>query len=410
MGGAPSAVPLAGRRPAPGRPLVSVVMSVRDEERFVAQAVESILAQTLPDLELVVVDDASTDRTPEILSTQARRDARLRVCRLPGRSGLAAALNLGCGQARGTLIARMDGDDVALPHRLASQVAFLRAHPDVALVGGGAIVIDAAGRPLDTRCPPAGDAQIRASLDRRNCLIHSTVTLRRDALRALGGYRAAFLHAEDYDLWLRFAERHRLANLPEPVLRYRVHGTQVSQHALEQQVVSTLAAQVAARRRRAGEAERVGPAPITRAILVGLGVPAAAIRGVMETTCIHRAAELAALGQTDLAVATLAVAPGFAGAPAARRHAAARLHAELARRLWRRRQLGRSLAAAGRAVRLRPALLARAAWRVVRVALGRAPPAEAARPALEAATGGRARRAVRRFLSSRRRAGPARPG
>jgi hypothetical protein len=358
----------AGARP----PLVSVVMSVRDGETFVAEAVESILGQTLRDLELVVVDNASSDGTPAIVAAHARRDSRVRLWRLDAAVPLADALNLGCEQARGALIARMDGDDVALPHRLASQVAFLGARRDVALVGGAAVVIDAAGRPLGTRRPPVEDARIRASLERRNCLIHSTVALRRDALRALGGYRAAFLHAEDYDLWLRLAERHPLANLPQPVLRYRVHGAQVSQHALEQQVVSTLAAQVAARRRREGETDAFGPGPVTRATLVGLGISATSIRAAVETACVHRAAELAALGQDDLAAATLAVAAGLAESPAGRQKAAARYQAALARRHWRGRQFGRSFTAAGRAVRLRPALLAGIARAALRAVLGRA--------------------------------------
>jgi hypothetical protein len=358
----------AGARP----PLVSVVMSVRDGEAFVAEAMESILAQTLRELELIVIDNASSDGTPAILTAQARRDARVRLTRLDGAVPLADVLNLGCEQARGALIARMDGDDLALSHRLASQVAFLEAHRDVAVVGGAAIVIDAGGRPLDTRRPPVEDARIRASLERRNCLIHPTVALRRDALRAVGGYRAAFLHAEDYDLWLRLAERHLLANLPQPVLRYRVHGAQVSQHALEQQVLSTLAAQLAAHRRRGGQTESVGPSPVTRATLVGLGISATSIRAAVETACVHRAAELAALGQEDLAAAVLAVASGVADSPAGRQHAAARYQTALARRHWRRRQLGRSVAAAARAVRLRPALVGRLPRAVLRAVLGRA--------------------------------------
>ena len=125
-------------------PRVSVVMPVRDGERFLREALGSILAQTLEDVELVVVDDGSSDSTPAILEESAGRDGRVRVHRQePG--GLTAALNAGCALAQAALIARMDGDDVMLRDRLERQAAFLDDHPEVALLGGGIVLIDEGG-------------------------------------------------------------------------------------------------------------------------------------------------------------------------------------------------------------------------------------------------------------------------
>jgi hypothetical protein len=357
------------------RPRVSVVMSVRNAERFVAQAVESILAQTTTDLELLVVDNASSDGTPRILSTLARGDARLRLHRLGPDAGLAAALNFACEQAQGPLIARMDGDDVASPDRLERQAAFLDAHGSVALVGGAATVIDDSGQARRTLRPPTDDARIRSSLVERNCIIHSTVTMRRDALRRLGGYRAGFVHAEDYDLWLRLAERHPLANLPEVVLQYRVHPEQVSHQALEQQVLSTLAARAAARRRRAGIDEgSVGEKSVARSDLAALGIAEDAVQSALATAYLHRAADLGDVDRPRLAAAALARTPDFAVSAEVRRRTLARYHALLARRRWSRGQVARSLVSALRAVRARPALLGHLVRALIRPARDRATP------------------------------------
>src|SRR5947208_11205951 len=126
-------------------PLVSVVMPVYNGERFVVEAVRSILAQTFRDFECIVVDDGSTDRTPELLAIEQTGDPRLVVHRQPSNMGFRMALNTGCALARGEFIARMDADDVSLPTRLERQVAFLRANPRVGAVGSAIQVIDDRG-------------------------------------------------------------------------------------------------------------------------------------------------------------------------------------------------------------------------------------------------------------------------
>ncbi len=206
-------------------PAVSVLMGVRDGAPWVRDAVASVLAQTLADLELIVVDDGSTDATAGLLA--AFDDPRLRVERRP-RQGLTPALNHALAAARAPLVARLDADDLAAPERLARQAGFLAAHPGIGVVGSAAREVDAEGRVLRVVTPPADDAAIRRALIRRNPMVHSSVTMRRASLEAVGGYDARFDIAQDYDLWMRLAAVTRLANLPEALVVRRLVAGRVS--------------------------------------------------------------------------------------------------------------------------------------------------------------------------------------
>jgi glycosyltransferase involved in cell wall biosynthesis len=197
-------------------------MSVHDGAAWIARAVESVLGQTLRDLELIVVDDGSTDATPGLLA--AVRDPRLRVERQV-RAGLTRSLNRALALGGAPLIARLDADDVALPERLARQCAFLGAHPEVGLLGTGAREVDADGRELRIISPPPDDRVIRRALIRRNPFVHSSMMMRRALVEQVGGYDVSFPVAQDYDLWLRLSGITRMANLPEPlVVRCLVPG------------------------------------------------------------------------------------------------------------------------------------------------------------------------------------------
>jgi len=206
-------------------PAVSVLMSVRDGAPWVREAVESVLAQTAPDLELIVIDDGSTDATPAVLASF--RDSRLRVEHQPP-AGLTRALNRARGLARAPLLARLDADDLALPERLARQRAFLDSHPEVGLLGTGAREVDASGREVGVVSPPEGDAAIRRALIRANPFVHSSVTMRRSALEEAGGYDETLSVAQDYDLWMRMSRTTRLANLSTPLVVRRLLPGRVS--------------------------------------------------------------------------------------------------------------------------------------------------------------------------------------
>jgi GT2 family glycosyltransferase len=208
-------------------PEVTVLMPVRDGERFLAEAIDSILAQSLADLELIVVDDGSTDGSAGIIRRRAAADARVRSIAADGR-GIAAALRLGLEAASGGLVARMDADDVALPDRLAAQRDYLETHPGVVAVGGQVEKIDSSGSSIGRGHYPVGPNACRAHLRRGSPLCHPAVTMRTDALVRCGGYRDRHGAAEDYDLWLRLAAEGDIDNLGRAVLRYRIHGENIT--------------------------------------------------------------------------------------------------------------------------------------------------------------------------------------
>jgi Glycosyl transferase family 2 len=221
-----------------GAPAVSVVMPVRNAETYVGSAIGSICAQTLREVEVIVVDDGSTDSTAPIVREIARTDERVRL-EQAGESGIVAALNHGCALARARLIARMDADDISHPHRLERQVDVLSAVPDAVLVATSVDVIDAIGSFVGTRAAPR---DFRRALESSNPVVHSTAMFRAEKFRAVGGYRAEYAYAEDYDLWLRLARVGELVWIDEPLLAYRVHATQISGERARVQARAALAA------------------------------------------------------------------------------------------------------------------------------------------------------------------------
>jgi hypothetical protein len=232
---------------------ISVLMPVYNGAAHLADALDSILAQTFRDYELLVVDDGSTDATGAILAERARIDPRIRVVRNATNIGVIGALNQGIAQARGGYIARMDADDISLPGRLGRQKAFLDAHSNVGVCGAWVHKIGPLGGATERY--PTADADIRCGLLFRNVLAHPAVTIRRSLFDEFGlGYDPAYPHAEDYALWLRAAEQARLANLPEVLLHYRMHEQQIGSRARAEQE------QTSARLRRE-QIERLGIAP-----------------------------------------------------------------------------------------------------------------------------------------------------
>ena len=230
-------------------PQVSVVMPVRNGARWLGEAIESVLSQTFGELELVIIDDGSTDDTPCVLDEYARRDGRVRVIAQP-QLGLASALNRGVGEVGAEVIARLDADDRMQPERIERQIGFFRAHPETALLGSWAEKIDQHGRHLGWLRPQTRARELIATLQRTNSFIHSSIMVRSEIVRRLGGYRPAFKAAEDYDLWLRIAEVAPIATLPETLVQYRRHGGNVTTREQIRQAFSARLAQSSAKARR----------------------------------------------------------------------------------------------------------------------------------------------------------------
>src|SRR5271156_2495915 len=226
--------------PSKSLPLVSVLMPVRDG-RFLAAALASILSQTGVDFEVICVDDDADAHASGVLAEFSAIQPKLRVLRNNGR-GIADALNWGLASARGELIARMDGDDISLPHRLSAQAAYLEMHPEIGVLGTQAIVIDESGARKGRAHVPVGPRRVLAYLQSGNPLIHPTVMMHRRLLSKVGGYRRSFENAEDYDLWLRLSEHTIMDNLDAAFLLHRRHTGQVTaQVQFRQARLATLA-------------------------------------------------------------------------------------------------------------------------------------------------------------------------
>lgn len=292
-------------------PALTVLLPVRDGERHLDAALTSIGTQTVGDFELLVVDDHSTDGTAAILAAHAASDSRIRVLRNRGR-GLVDGLNFGLAQAETELVARMDADDVALPERFERQLALLAVRPELVALGTGAVTMDDAGGPVGLIAPPTEHEAIAALLARVNPMAHPTVILRRSAVQAAGGYRRAYLRAEDYDLWLRLAETGRLANLAEPLLRYRLpSGFDAARFA--RQVSSEMTARAAAALRRAGRPDPTGNwKDIDPANLADLGIDGD-LRREVARRALQAARDFRRAGDGDAFRAALALADAQPG-------------------------------------------------------------------------------------------------
>lgn len=203
-------------------PRVTVLMSVFNTMDFLAQSVESVLAQTFRDFEFLVIDDGSTDSSGEFLARIS--DPRVRLWRSEKNLGLTRSLKLGVAMAQGDYLARMDADDIADPERLARQTAFLDEHADVGIVGSLCRIIDGRGRARGEYRVPFGDLHIRWTSLLANPFAHPTVMIRRKVMIQHGlNYDEAHETVEDYDLWTRVLRHTRGANLPRPLLQYRRH-------------------------------------------------------------------------------------------------------------------------------------------------------------------------------------------
>ena len=220
---------------ANNHPVVSVVLPVFNAERFLSEAIDSTLMQTFADLELIAVDDESTDRSLEILRDYESRDKRVRVI-ARSHTGIVGARNDGIDASRGRYVAALDNDDAMYPTRLAEQVAFLDEQEDVVAVGAAALLVDIDGDPLiERRLPTTAEDIEQELLNGRNPMMQPGVLFRRDTLLEIGGYRESSNYSEDYDLFLRLSERGKLRNLDRVLLKHRQHLNRASVSQYEQQ-------------------------------------------------------------------------------------------------------------------------------------------------------------------------------
>ncbi len=250
-------IPVAFENGKIAAPLVSVVMSVHNGERHLKHAIQSILSQSFLNYEFIIIDDASTDATPGILD--GFNDKRLLIIRNTGNLGLTPSLNSGIRAARGQYVARMDADDISVPHRLARQVEYLEKNPEIAVVGSSYYSMDE--HDVLTGIIDVLDSPelIHRELTRQNWFGHGSVLMRKRCLEEVGGYDERFIYAQDYDLFLRLSERYKLANIAEPLYCWRESPHGISASKREQQDFFAEMARSEALRRRGASVRSAAP-------------------------------------------------------------------------------------------------------------------------------------------------------
>lgn len=205
-------------------PLVSVLLPAHNTADYLDEAISSILQQSVASFELIVIDDGSTDDSLEIAARRAQGDNRITVIEQQN-AGISVALNNGLKRASGRFVARMDGDDIALPSRFAAQTDYLSKHPECVAVGTRVVQIDPDGLPIAPLEVPLEHDEILNQLchGRGSAIVHPSSMFPRNALLAVGGYEPRFPPCEDLDLFLKLSQLGRLANLPDTLLHFRRH-------------------------------------------------------------------------------------------------------------------------------------------------------------------------------------------
>ncbi|MBT6052590.1 MAG: glycosyltransferase [Candidatus Scalindua sp.] len=220
-------------------PVVSIIMSVYNEQAHVGEAVESILNQTFNDFEFIILNDGSLDLTQKILEKYKQKDPRIKVYNQKN-IGLTKSLNKAIGFANGRYIARFDADEISVEMRLEKQVAFLDAHPEIGMVGSSCRNIkDTDGKEEDWVFPSEND-KIRSGLIRNNMFNHGSVMIRKEVLDSVGLYNESFYFVQDYELWGRVAKNFKVFNLPEILLIRKVTRNSISQQRKNMKQIAIL--------------------------------------------------------------------------------------------------------------------------------------------------------------------------
>lgn len=226
---------------------VTVLMSVKDEPVLVRQAIDSILAQSMAEWKMLILDDACTDQTPAVLASYG--DPRIEVIRNPENLGLTASLNRGLEMVDTELVARQDADDRSHPERLARQLSWFEENPKGVLCGTNMRSIDGDGVEVKTWVFPETNKDLQKRMPETNCICHGSAMFRAALGKELR-YRSYFRFAQDYDLWLRMMERGEIGVVQELLYDHRMHsGTVSSSKNYEQSLFAGLARELHAQRK-----------------------------------------------------------------------------------------------------------------------------------------------------------------
>lgn len=205
-----------------GKPLISVVMPAHNAQKYLGSAIESILNQTFKKFELIIVNDASADKTLQIIKSFAKKDSRIRIINNKKRLDIAGSLNNGIKMARSDIIARMDADDISLPNRLEIQYKLINNSKKIAVVGANIVVMDPQEKDISARSYPANSKDLKACFFKYSPFAHPVVMFRKKIFDEVGGYDPEYSPTEDLDLWFRMGIKHEFKSVPQLLLRYRL--------------------------------------------------------------------------------------------------------------------------------------------------------------------------------------------
>ncbi len=220
-------------------PIVSVLMPVYNGEKYLAEAIESVLNQTFTDFEFIIINDGSTDNSEQIIKRYS--DTRIQYFNNEGNKGLIYSLNKGISFSKGKYIARMDADDISLPKRFEKQVLFLESHKEIGICGASAYRINSDGNKIGLVGRICNPEVLKASLLFSNPFIHPLIMMERNLI-INNLYDSSFQHIEDYELWVRLLEKSKGANLPDYLLLYRWHDNNISvtQNAIQKKLTKEI--------------------------------------------------------------------------------------------------------------------------------------------------------------------------
>lgn len=219
--------------PKKRKPLVSVIMPIFNAQQYLTDAIDSIICQTFENFELILINDASTDKTLQIIHKYIKKDKRIRLINNNKNLQMAKSLNLAIKQAKSDLIARMDQDDISLPNRLEVQYAFMQANPNVAITGNDIIIIDEKDKVIGKRAYPTTSRGLKRILFRYSAFAHPTVMFRKSLFQKVNGYNPDKHPCEDIDLWFRLGKEYEFASIPMSLLKYRISLTSGSHQNLK---------------------------------------------------------------------------------------------------------------------------------------------------------------------------------
>ena len=213
-------------------PLISVVMPAYNAQKYISSAIESILMQTFTDLELIIVNDCSTDNTRSIVKSFIKKDPRVKLIDNKTRLNIALSLNKGISRASSNIIARMDADDISLSNRLEFQYKLITSSKKIVVVGADIIIMDIDENELAIRNYPNSSEKLKACLFRYSPFAHPVVCFRKDIFDSVGGYNPKYSPTEDLDLWFRLGVKYRFGSVKKPLLKYRLYRNSSSNKSL----------------------------------------------------------------------------------------------------------------------------------------------------------------------------------